>query len=88
MLAIMILIVVCGVLWICDAILYHHRGCFKGFYHDKLGWHKPTSGCIGSDGFNFYSTCRYCHKNIMMDGQGNWFEGGSGFSDDSTTGNE
>jgi hypothetical protein len=46
------------------------------FFHDKLGWHVP--GKPGYfDGCSIHARCIYCGKEIMMDGQGNWFVGGS-----------
>ena len=45
---------------------------FKRFLHDKLGWHVPSqTGWF--DGCNVHSTCARCGKEIMRDGQGNWF---------------
>ena len=37
-----------------------------------LKWHKPDSK-IGFDGCSNTSTCKYCHKSILQDSQGNWF---------------
>ena len=53
-------------------ILYETFGWFKGFYHDILGWHKPTDE-KEFDGCNTHSHCKYCGKEIMQDSQGNWF---------------
>ena len=53
-------------------ILYENFGWFKGFYHDVLGWHKPTDE-KEFDGYNTHSHCKYCGKGIMQDSQGNWF---------------
>lgn len=53
-------------------ILYEKFGWFKWFYHDILGWHKPTAE-IDFDGCNANSHCKYCGKEIMQDSQGNWF---------------
>lgn len=53
-------------------ILYETLGWFKRFYHDVLGWHKPTDE-KEFDGCNICSHCKYCGKEIMQDSQGNWF---------------
>jgi hypothetical protein len=53
-------------------ILYEKFGWFKWFYHDILGWHKPTDE-KEFDGCNTCSHCKYCGKEIMQDSQGNWF---------------
>lgn len=37
-----------------------------------LDWHKPMY--IVRKGINTCSYCMYCHKEIMQDSQGNWFE--------------
>nr|DAU60314.1 MAG TPA: 50S ribosomal subunit [Caudoviricetes sp.] len=42
------------------------------FYHDILGWHKTDSSRY-YDGCSAHSHCRFCGKEIMQDGQGNWF---------------
>lgn len=55
-----------------SAIIYHKFGWFKRFYHDLLGWHKPTDE-KEFDGCSLHSKCKYCGKEIMMDSQGNWF---------------
>lgn len=44
----------------------------RRFLCNVLGWHKPTYWV--AKGFNTYSYCRYCGKEIMQDSQGNWFE--------------
>ena len=53
-------------------ILYFEFGWFKWFYHDVLGWHKPTDE-KEFDGCSLHSKCKYCGKEIMQDSQGNWF---------------
>lgn len=53
-------------------LLYEKFGWFKGYYHDILGWHKPTDE-KEFDGCNTCSHCKYCDKEIMQDSQGNWF---------------
>lgn len=53
-------------------ILYETFGLFKWFYHDILGWHKPTDE-REFDGCNTCLHCKYCGKEIMQDSQGNWF---------------
>ena len=59
-------------LWLIPAVLYCRFGIFKTFYHNILGWHKPTDNFM-FDGCSFHSQCKYCGKEIMQDGQGNWF---------------
>lgn len=44
----------------------------KRIGHDLFGWHEPISE-IDCDGCSLTSKCKYCGKNILMDGQGNWF---------------
>lgn len=58
-------------------------GCFSFLYRVKwprlrkwtcvhLGWHHP--GCWEYyDGFSVHSKCPWCGKDVMRDGQGNWF---------------
>lgn len=53
-------------------LLYEKFGWFKRFYHDILGWHKPTDE-KEFDGCSLKSRCKYCGKEIMQDSQGNWF---------------
>lgn len=53
-------------------IFYEKFGWFKRFYHDVLGWHKPTDE-REFDGCSLNSRCKYCGKEIMQDSQGNWF---------------
>ncbi len=54
------------------AIIYLLTGFGKRFYHDVLGWHKPSNE-QGYDGCSFTARCKYCGKEIMQDSQGNWF---------------
>lgn len=69
-----LVITVCLIVWI-PVFLYLKFGIGKWFYHDFLGWHTPGKySAITSDGVNTHSTCKYCHKRIMQDSQGNWFE--------------
>ena len=51
--------------------LFHKR--FKGtWWCEKMGWHfAPMS--IGFDGCSQTGQCPRCHKDVMQDGQGNWF---------------
>lgn len=35
-------------------------------------WHKPNN-LLKFDGCSFTSKCKYCHRKILQDGQGNWF---------------
>ena len=69
-----ILVFLVGLLVILGFIWYVHP--FKvmtWFYHGILGWHKPDDGDEYYDGCSFHSRCRFCHKPIMQDSQGNWF---------------
>ena len=44
------------------------------FFDRLLGWHKPDEKIGHSfDGVSFHAVCKYCHKPIMLDSQGNWF---------------
>ena len=53
-------------------ILYLEFGWFKWFYHDVLGWHEPED-YLWWNGNIVHSYCKYCHKEILRDTQGNWF---------------
>lgn len=53
--------------------LYSSFGIFRIFFHDVLGWHKPSNGIESFDGVSLHATCKYCGKDIMQDSQGNWF---------------
>ena len=44
----------------------------RKFLCNVLGWHRP-SDCIEIHGIFITSTCKYCGKNIIRDGQRNWF---------------
>ena len=49
--------------------------CFvfrKSIGHDIMGWH-DCDNIIGSDGCSKHGICKYCGKECMQDGQGNWF---------------
>ena len=46
----------------------------SNFKCNVLGWHIPDPNVKKTfDGLSFHSRCKYCGKEIMMDGQGNWF---------------
>lgn len=45
----------------------------KRFTHNVLGWHDGKGGAVGFDGCSMTSTCSYCGKKVLQDGQGNWF---------------
>lgn len=50
----------------CNRWLPKRYGC------DIMGWHlAPTSQ--GFDGCSFNGTCPRCGKEVLQDGQGNWF---------------
>lgn len=66
-----ILGVIC--LFFLSVILYSLTGFNRWFFDRILGWHKPNDK-VGFDGVSLISTCKYCGKKIMQDGQGNWFE--------------
>ena len=58
---------------------------FVGFYDsligfksrwfcDKMGWHNGNGeGAKTFDGCSVHATCGRCGKEVMQDGQGNWF---------------
>lgn len=43
----------------------------KKWGHDIMGWH--DCDVSGFDGASMTGTCKYCGKECLMDGQGNWF---------------
>lgn len=57
--------------WIGE-IVYLFTGFGKRLYHDLMGWHQPDNS-RSFDGCSEHSRCKYCGKEIMQDGQGNWF---------------
>lgn len=42
------------------------------FFCDKVGWHIAPKQ-TGFDGASFFGKCPRCKKNVLQDGQGNWF---------------
>lgn len=54
--------------------LYYKLGWFHKWFHDILGWHVPIDPIMYNDGCSMHSECKYCHKDIMQDSQGNWFQ--------------
>ena len=64
--------IVLALLWI-GGILYMITGIGKFFYHNVLGWHKPSNEESFYDGCSLHNHCKYCGKEIMQDSQGNWF---------------
>lgn len=54
------------------SLIYIKTGFGKKFYHNIMGWHQPDNK-VGFDGCSATSTCKYCHKRILQDSQGNWF---------------
>lgn len=63
-----------SVAWMYTAAgLYFKFGFLKFFYHDLLGWHRPSESPVWSDGCSDHAVCKYCGKDIMQDSQGNWF---------------
>lgn len=39
----------------------------------EMGWHDGSGGEISFDGCSVHATCSKCGKDVMQDGQGNWF---------------
>lgn len=67
------LVVLFAIHWACGVLyLIHPCKCLAWMYHDIMGWHKPD-GTLFNDGCSNHSYCRFCHKEIMQDSQGNWF---------------
>lgn len=60
------------VAWYVPPVLYFKNGWFKKYFHGILGWHIPDEKPL-FDGVNKHAICKYCHKDIMQDSQGNWF---------------
>lgn len=68
-----VLVSLCALSWIGGIIyLIHPFKFLVWFYHDIMGWHKPNDSHF-NDGCSMHSHCRFCHKEIMQDSQGNWF---------------
>jgi len=44
----------------------------KWFFHDIMGWHNCKGGNGSFDGCSHHAKCS-CGKEVMQDGQGNWF---------------
>ena len=44
----------------------------KWFFHDIMGWHNCKGGNGSFDGCSQHAKCS-CGKEVMQDGQGNWF---------------
>lgn len=58
---------IAGIVW-----LAHPFKLGTWFFHNILGWHRPNDE-QSFDGLSCHSRCRFCNKEIMEDGQGNWF---------------
>lgn len=59
----LLILIPCGII-----DLFSNSKWFCNFW----GWHKaPTNQ--GWDGGSFNGTCPRCDKEVMQDGQGNWF---------------
>ena len=43
----------------------------RSWGHDIMGWHDCDAS--GFDGVSATGRCKYCGKECMLDGQGNWF---------------
>jgi hypothetical protein len=48
-------------------------GWIRKFLHDTLGWHDGKLGPKWSDGASTHAACSQCGREVMQDGQGNWF---------------
>ena len=69
------IIIIITFLFLVGAGLYLAFGWFKGLFHDLLLWHKPSlSSPRWFEGYSVHARCKYCGKEIVEDGQGNWFE--------------
>ena len=42
------------------------------WYCRVMGWHKEPKE-KGFDGLSAYGKCPRCNKDVLLDGQGNWF---------------
>lgn len=69
----LILLVLC-LAFICGAFLFHFKGYFKNFYHDKLKWHYPIVDEDLLHNSDLRSVCKYCGTEIIGDDNGNWIE--------------
>lgn len=65
-------ILICIIIFCVSVFLYDAFDFCKFFFHDVLGWHKPTND-LRFDGYSMHSTCKHCGKEIMQDSQGGWF---------------
>ena len=77
---ILITIIVLLIFSIIFSLIYIKTGFGKKFYHNIMGWHQPDDK-VGFDGCSLTATCKYCHKRILQDSQGNWFSIGSSSED-------
>lgn len=72
---IFLILIFMGISFITGSIFYQLFGWFKFFYHNILHWHMPSKTAkYWIDGCSVHSFCKHCNKEIMEDGQGNWFE--------------
>ena len=55
------------------SLLYLRFDLFKKFFHDVMKWHKPD-GTKEVFNMTIFSRCKHCHKYIMQDSQGNWYD--------------
>lgn len=72
----MITVVLCG-LFLLVAIPFMIMGYLQKFstnpwFCNTMGWH-ITPGPQGFDGCSVTGQCPRCKKDVMRDGQGNWF---------------
>lgn len=73
-LSVIVAIMIIG--WVSSVLYIVTKGrIFKRFYHDVLKWHLPDeNGSVEYDGVNIHCYCKFCHKEIIQDSQGNWYE--------------
>ncbi len=50
-----------------DRVFKTHYSC------DLYGWHNGQNGPAFFDGCSIHAKCNKCGKEVMQDGQGNWF---------------
>ena len=68
-----ILVVICGIIGFLMVLFMVLCFVFrKSIGHDIMGWHE-CDNITGFDGCSKHGICKYCGKECMQDGQGNWF---------------
>lgn len=73
-LSVIVAIMIIG--WVSGVLYIVTKGrIFKRFYHDVFEWHLPDeNGSAEYNGANIHCYCKFCHKEITQDSQGNWYE--------------